>query len=149
MANATREAQVGGQAAAAGVGLLLWCSDKESGVLTVLEANACGTPVVARDVPGLSDSVQDGVTGLLVRRAHPTPLAAAITKLLLDEERRQQMAASALEWSRRFRWEPAAAAVLAAARRAVTPRRPVLETLNPVPSSIVRGRSPLDSGVLS
>jgi hypothetical protein len=101
------------------------------------------------EVAGLSDGGPAGVTSLLERRAHPAPPAAALTRLLLDEERRQQMSASALEWSRRFRWEPAAAAVLAVVRRAVAPRRPVLESRKAVPSSVVHGRSPLDSGVLS
>jgi glycosyltransferase involved in cell wall biosynthesis len=114
-----------------------------------LGASECGTPGVAPEVAGLSDGEPAGVTSLLVRRAHPTPLAAAIAKPLLDKKRRQQMAASALEWSRRYPWEPAAAAVLAAVRRAVAPRRAVLESRKPVPSSVVHGRAPLDSGVLS
>jgi hypothetical protein len=94
--------------------------------------------------------VQDGVTGLLVRRARPVPLAAAITKLLLDEDRRCQMAASAIEWSRHFRWEYAAAALLSAVRCTAAKGTPVRESPRSiVPSSVVRGRAPLDTGVLS
>jgi hypothetical protein len=40
-------------------------SSKEGWGLTVVEANACGAPVVAANVPGLRDSVVDGETGLL------------------------------------------------------------------------------------
>ena len=129
--------------------LMVQCSEKEGWGLTVTEAYACGTPVVARDVPGLSDSVQDGVTGLLVRHGKPEPLAAAISKLLLDEDRRLEMAESAQEWSRRFRWDISARAVLAAVRCAAG-RSPATESLKPVvPSSVVGGRVPLDAGVLS
>ena len=129
--------------------LMVQCSEKEGWGLTVTEAYACGTPVVARDVPGLSDSVQDGVTGLLVRHGKPAPLAAAISKLLLDEDRRLEMAASAQEWSRRFRWDTSARAVLSAMRCAVG-RLAATESLKPaVPSSVVGGRVPLDAGVLS
>jgi glycosyltransferase involved in cell wall biosynthesis len=98
--------------------LLVQVSRKEGWGLTVSEAYACGTPVVAADVPGLSDSVQDGVTGLLVRRPEPAPLAAAITRLLLDEPRRAEMGERAALWSRSFRWSQAAAATFTALYRA-------------------------------
>jgi glycosyltransferase involved in cell wall biosynthesis len=101
--------------------LLVQCSVREGWGLTVSEAGACGTPVVATDVPGLTDSVQDGVTGLLVRRARPGPLAAAITKLLADVETRQRMSRRALAWSANFDWNETASAVLRAIRRAVRP----------------------------
>jgi glycosyltransferase involved in cell wall biosynthesis len=99
--------------------LLVQVSTKEGWGLTVTEAYACGTPVVATAVPGLTDSVQDGVTGILVRRPRPGPLAAAITKLLADEEARRRMSRRALAWSAYFDWDESAEAVLRAARRAV------------------------------
>ena len=46
--------------------LLVNPSPKEGWGLTVVEANACGLPVVASDRPGLRDSVRDGETGFLV-----------------------------------------------------------------------------------
>jgi glycosyltransferase involved in cell wall biosynthesis len=61
--------------------LLVQCSRKEGWGLTVFEAYACGTPVVASHVPGLSDSVQDGITGRLVHGARPAAFAAAITRV--------------------------------------------------------------------
>ena len=99
--------------------LLVQVSRKEGWGLTVTEAYACGTPVVAMDVPGLADSVQDGVTGLLVRHAQPEPLAAAISKLLADDEARWRMSHRALAWSANFDWDESASAVLRAAQRAV------------------------------
>jgi glycosyltransferase involved in cell wall biosynthesis len=111
--------------------LLVQVSRKEGWGLTVTEAYACGTPVVASDVPGLSDSVQDGVTGLLVRQARPAALAAAITKLLADEEARQHMSCRALAWSAYFDWEESASAVLRAAQRAVLASRSVVRLQAP------------------
>jgi glycosyltransferase involved in cell wall biosynthesis len=52
-----------------------------------LEAMACGVPVVASAVGGLSDTVVDGVTGLHVPPRDPDALAAALSDLLADEER--------------------------------------------------------------
>lgn len=49
-----------------------------------LEAMACAVPVVAAAVGGLTDTVVDGVTGLLVRPHAPRELAAQIRKLLSD-----------------------------------------------------------------
>jgi glycosyltransferase involved in cell wall biosynthesis len=101
--------------------LLVQVSRKEGWGLTVTEAYACGTPVVAADVPGLADSVQDGVTGLLVRKPRPAALAATITKLLADEEARWRMSRRALSWSANFDWEESASAVFRAIRRALQP----------------------------
>ncbi len=53
-------------------------SSKEGWGLTVTEANACGTPAIASDVPGLRDAVQDGKTGLLYRYGDVDDLAGKI-----------------------------------------------------------------------
>lgn len=50
--------------------------------MNILEACACGKPVVASDVGGVPEIVQDGVNGLLVKPADPVSLAAGILKLL-------------------------------------------------------------------
>jgi glycosyltransferase involved in cell wall biosynthesis len=122
--------------------LLVQVSRKEGWGLTVAEAYACGTPVVAMDVPGLSDSVQDGVTGLLVRQARPRPLAAAISKLLADDETRWRMSHRALAWSANFDWEESASAVLRAAQHAV--RRSIVRP--PVDSDRPLARLPVAAG---
>jgi len=109
--------------------LLVQVSRKEGWGLTVTEAYACGTPVVAADVPGLTDSVQDGVTGLLVRKPRPQPLAAAITKLLAAPEVRWRMSRRALAWSAHFDWDESATAVLRAAQCAVRGSRFVVRPL--------------------
>jgi len=81
------------------------------------------------DVPGLTDSVQDGVTGILVRHARPEPLAAAITKILADDEGRRRMSRRALAWSTNFDWEESASAVLREVQRAVRTSRSVVRPL--------------------
>ncbi len=62
------------------------------GIPTVLlEAASCGRPIVATDVPGCRDVVQDGVNGLLVPPNDPGALASAMLKLLLDRSLRGKM----------------------------------------------------------
>lgn len=86
-------------------------SEKEGWGLTVIEANACGTPCIASAVPGLRDSVRDGETGILVPLGDAGALAAALARVLRDDALRARLAANALAWAARFRWEDAAAAV--------------------------------------
>lgn len=83
-------------------------SMKEGWGLTVIEANACGTPVVGANVPGLRDSVQHGKTGLLVPYGDPEALAQSVRELLLDHDRREQLGKNALVWAARFDWNETA-----------------------------------------
>ncbi|CAN5621187.1 hypothetical protein BH18ACT1_BH18ACT1_02380 [soil metagenome] len=61
---------------------------------SVLEAQASGVPVVATDAGGIPEFVSDGVTGLLVPPGDEPALAAAIDRLLEDEELRARLAAA-------------------------------------------------------
>jgi D-inositol-3-phosphate glycosyltransferase len=63
--------------------------------LTPLEAMACGVPVVATAVGGLTDTVVGGVTGDLVPARDPRALGSAVRRLLGDEMRRVSYAAAA------------------------------------------------------
>jgi len=69
----------------------------ESFGLTVAEAMACGTAVVASDVGGIPELMADGLTGLLVEPDDPSALAAAIETLLLDPRRLASMGAAAVD----------------------------------------------------
>lgn len=89
-------------------------SKKEGFGLTVIEANALATPVVARDAPGLRDSILDGETGTLVAGDDPDAYARAITPLLEQGEPARIMRKKALAWSLQFDWDRAADELLAA-----------------------------------
>ena len=57
---------------------------REAQGLSILEAMALSRPVVASDVGGIPEMIEDGVTGLLVEHDNPVALAAAIVRLLKD-----------------------------------------------------------------
>jgi glycosyltransferase involved in cell wall biosynthesis len=59
-------------------------SHREAQGLSILEAMALSRPVVASDVGGIPEMIQDGVTGLLVPHDQPEALATAIVRLLSD-----------------------------------------------------------------
>ena len=61
----------------------------------LIEAMACGVPVVATASAGTTDIVADGSNGFLVKEHAPEAVADALEELLGDERRRQQMAAQA------------------------------------------------------
>ena len=58
---------------------------------TILEAMACGKPVVATHAGGNPEQVENGVNGLLVSPKSPSALAEAITRLLQNDAQRLQM----------------------------------------------------------
>jgi glycosyltransferase involved in cell wall biosynthesis len=68
---------------------------KEGLPLAVLEAMACGVPVVGSDVSGVNDLVEDCVTGLLVPPLDSMPLAKSVLSLLLDAGLRNKISVNA------------------------------------------------------
>jgi|GEM_PF-149540 len=72
--------------------------------ITVIEANACGTPVVASDVPGLRDSVHDRETGILVPHGRADLFAENIALLLKDSNLRRIISRYAFAWAQNFDW---------------------------------------------
>lgn len=84
-------------------------SEKEGWCITVIEANACGTPAIAYDVPGLRDSIVDGETGFLVKEdGDIEKLAEAIIRVLTDNKLRRRLSENAIKWARRFSWDKSA-----------------------------------------
>ena len=70
--------------------------EQEGFGIVFLEAAACGVPQVAGDSGGAAEAVEDGVTGLVVRRpGDPAEVAAAIGRLLADDGLRRRMGEAA------------------------------------------------------
>lgn len=83
-------------------------SFKEGWGITNIEANACGTAVIANDAPGLRDSVQNGVSGILYQENQLADLVCCIKRLLDNAEERRQFEKNGREWSLKFSWDNSA-----------------------------------------
>jgi glycosyltransferase involved in cell wall biosynthesis len=83
---------------------------KEGWGLTNIEANACGTAVLASRVPGLQDSVDEGNSGLLFEFGDIQGFAALAIKLLHDEKYRKALEMGGLRWAANFSWDKTARA---------------------------------------
>jgi glycosyltransferase involved in cell wall biosynthesis len=83
-------------------------SIKEGWGMIVIEANACGTPVVAARSPGLRDAVLDQKTGFLYDYGNIDELTQKIELLLDDQNLNRQMAQAGIEWAKNFSWDNAA-----------------------------------------
>lgn len=66
-------------------------SIQESFGVSVIEAQAKGLPVVVSDAAGFSEVVENGLTGIIVKKESPVETAKALEMLVLDEEMRIQM----------------------------------------------------------
>jgi D-inositol-3-phosphate glycosyltransferase len=84
-------------------------SRSESFGLVAREAAACGVPVVASAVGGLTTLVDDGRTGFLVERGDASSFAARVAELWAHPERSRLMGAAAAERARSYTWPMAAA----------------------------------------
>ena len=79
-------------------------SHSESFGLVALEAQACGTPVVAAAVGGLRTAVRDGYSGVLVDGHDPEVWARVLSDLLVSPGRLLQLSAGAREHAAAFNW---------------------------------------------
>ncbi len=75
-------------------------NDMEGFGIVALEAGAAGCPVVASDVDGISEAVQNGENGLLVNPHSEQDFARSVLTLLRDNDRRQQCAKQARSFVR-------------------------------------------------
>jgi D-inositol-3-phosphate glycosyltransferase len=99
-------------------------SHYESFGMVALEAMACGTPVIASRVGGLTFTVKDDRTGFLVPNDDPRALAEKLEMLLTDEELRRKMGAQAAELATHYGWSSVAEQIIAVYRDLVTRGRP-------------------------
>lgn len=87
-------------------------SHNESFGLVAVEAQACGTPVVAAAVGGLRTVVRDGESGVLVHGHDPARWGQVLADLLDDAERRARLREGAARAGASFGWDEAAASML-------------------------------------
>jgi D-inositol-3-phosphate glycosyltransferase len=83
-------------------------SYSESFGLVALEAQACGTPVVATAIGGLRTAVSDGISGSLVDGHDPKAWSAVISRLIMEPQRRLLLGMNAVEHASHFGWEATA-----------------------------------------
>ena len=88
-------------------------SYNESFGLVALESQACGTPVVAAAVGGLTTAVSHGRSGLLVDGHDPAAYAAAVRRLIVDKPLAASLAAGAVQYATGFSWDRTAGELLA------------------------------------
>lgn len=93
--------------------------------LSVIEAMAVGLPVVGIRSPGISDTIEDGVTGLLAPEEDIAVFTAKLTHMIIDAEKRREMAANARKAANAFAIENTIQVLLEHYQRLVSqsPRR--------------------------
>jgi D-inositol-3-phosphate glycosyltransferase len=101
-------------------------SYNESFGLVALEAQACGTPVVAAAVGGLVTSVRDGESGVLVDGHDPDDWARVMDKLLAAPAYRRVLSEGAVAHAAGFSWDRTADGLLRVYREAVTEHRALI-----------------------
>ena len=95
-------------------------SYSESFGLVAVEAQACGTPVIAASVGGLRTAVQDGISGVLVDGHDPVTYARVLRDLLSAPARLGQLARGAVAHASRFGWSRTVDRLLDAYSEAMT-----------------------------
>jgi glycosyltransferase involved in cell wall biosynthesis len=88
---------------------LIMASAREGWGLVVTECNACGTPAIVYDVPGLRDSVKNGETGLVIPPS-PDYLARAMEQLVADDQLYRTFQLNGIRWSHALTHEASASA---------------------------------------
>ncbi|MFI7586613.1 D-inositol-3-phosphate glycosyltransferase [Spongisporangium articulatum] len=116
-------------------------SHNESFGLVALEAQACGTPVVAARVGGLRTAVQDGLTGLLVDGHQPRDWARALEAMLATPRARDRMASAAVAHAQGFSWDATVAATLDLYGRVQRPRLLRPRAVRPLAAALTAGAS--------
>jgi len=72
--------------------------------IAILEAQACGVPVIASRVGGISDIIKDGKTGILVEPKNPEAISQAIIKIFSEPEFAQKITQNAKANLEKYDW---------------------------------------------
>jgi glycosyltransferase involved in cell wall biosynthesis len=97
--------------------VLVTASAKEGWGLVVIEANACGTPAVAFNVPGLCEAIDSPASGVLVDDKEE--FTGAVLRILEDEDHRGSLSRRALKRAGQFSWDRSASQFLDILKRQV------------------------------
>ena len=73
-------------------------SESESFGVSAVEAQACCTPVIISDIPGLMEATVSGKTSVVVSRKHPQELAQAMYEMYMDADRRHELGQAGREF---------------------------------------------------
>jgi D-inositol-3-phosphate glycosyltransferase len=102
-------------------------SYSESFGLVALEAQACGTPVVAASVGGLRTAVRDGESGILVDSHDPADYARVLRHLAASPRMLGRLSAGAIRHASGFGWSAAVDRLLGVYTGAMTEARATVE----------------------
>ena len=80
-------------------------SHYESFGMVALEAMACGTPVIATQVGGLSYLIKDNVTGYTIPDDNPMALEQSLTQLICKADLRKQMSLNSIAYAQSYSWD--------------------------------------------
>lgn len=80
------------------------CNSIEGFGLVYLEAASHGLPVVAHDIGGVSEALDDGKTGFLVPPDQPEKLTATFSRLIAEPALRDQLGTAGRAWAQRHQW---------------------------------------------
>ncbi|MCX6774216.1 MAG: glycosyltransferase family 4 protein [Candidatus Micrarchaeota archaeon] len=99
--------------------LMLFPGTREGWGITVIEASACGTPVIGYDVPGLRDSIRPGTNGALVKYGDFNAMAGSAISLLSNKDSLRKLSESSVKHSAQFTWDRTAESFLSVIEEAV------------------------------
>jgi glycosyltransferase involved in cell wall biosynthesis len=105
-------------------------SMKEGWGIINIEANACGTPVIAANVPGLRDAVQHDVSGLLYEYGDIPALADALRNVLSNAALQKRLSQGAIGFARQFNWDDSATKIIKRVEELCTARSHALFSAN-------------------
>ena len=125
----------------AGATALVLPSRRENYPLVLLEGMAAGIPVVATQVGGIPEMIEDGVSGLLVPPDDPDALAAALARVSTDEDLRNRLVEGGHKVAERHRWDRIVTRIVEEYRLAHELARPVSRPATSPFSKLYRGAS--------